>query len=71
MINIKQESFSENQWNQFIKNFENQFDTYFSGYQDIIINESLVTDTINLSVDLASHQAADIVKSKSVKFNID
>ena len=55
MANIKQESFSKDQWNQFIKNFKNQSDTYFPDYQNITINEPLVTDTINLNVDSVNH----------------
>ena len=49
MIFIKQESLSKEQWNQFIKNFENQFDAYFFDDENITFNqdESFANNTVN------------------------
>lgn len=73
MATIKQEPFSEEQWDQFIKNFENQPDAYFPGYQNTTFNqdESSVNDTTNLNLGSGSRQAASIIKSEPVDTNMD
>ncbi len=53
MTFIKQESLSDEQWDQFIKNFENELDAYFFSYENITLNqdESLANNTVNSSFD--------------------
>ena len=65
MTFIKQESLSDEQWDQFIKNFENELDAYFFSYENITLNqdESLANNTVNSSFDRVIDQATENVKS--------
>ncbi len=73
MTFIKQESLSEEQWDQFIKNFENKLDAYFFSYKNITLNQdkSFANNTANLSFDEVINQATKNVKSKSVDSNVN
>ena len=73
MASIKQEPFSEEQWDQFIKNFENQPDAYFPGSQNTTFDhdESSVDNTAKQGFGSGTDQAADIVKSEPVDLNMD
>ena len=73
MATIKQEPFSDEQWDQYIKNFETQPDLYFPGYQNTTFDqdESSVNDTTNQNPDPESRQAASIVKSEPIDTNMD
>ena len=65
MTFIKQERFSDEQWDQFIKNFENEPDAYFPSYENITLNqdESSANNTANPSFDRVIDQAAENVKN--------
>ncbi len=73
MTFIKQESLSEEQWNQFIKNFENELDAYFFSYKNITLNqdELFANNTVNSSFNKVINQATENVKSKSVDSNVN
>lgn len=73
MATIKQEPFSDEQWDQYIKNFENQPDMYFPGYQNTTFDqdESSVDDRTNPNLDPGSRQAASVVTSEPVDTNMN
>lgn len=57
MNSIKKESFSENQWNQFVKNFENQSKAYFSIYEASTFNQTDVS--LNFTIDKIYSEVSD------------
>ena len=63
MADIKQEPFSEDEWDQLIKNFENQPDAYFPEYQNASLHhEKLCAKDVNSNLD----PAANVVKSEPI-----
>ena len=73
MAFIKQEPFSEEQWNQFIANFESQPNDYLHDYETTFgLSEPSVNSTTNQSLGPATSQAAIDVKTEPVDdSNID
>ncbi len=73
MTFIKQESLSEEQWNQFIKNFENELDAYFFSYENITLDqdESFTNNKANSIFDQVISQATENVKSESVDSHVN
>ena len=72
MAFIKQEPFSEEQWNQFIANFESQPNDYLHGYETTFdLSEPSVHSTTNQGLDPATSQAAIDVKIEPVDSNVD
>ncbi len=73
MAFIKQEPLSEEQWDQFIKNFENELNAYFLSYENITLNqdESSANNTANSSFGEVIDQATENVKSGSVDSNVN
>lgn len=68
---IKQEPLSDEQWDHFIKNFENQPDAYFPDYQNTTFdqNGSSMDNTANQSLGPVTSQVA--VKSEPVDAQVD
>jgi hypothetical protein len=73
MAFIKQEPLSEEQWDQFIKNFENEPDAYFPSYENTTLDqdESSTNNRANPSFGQVTSQAAENVKSEPVDPNVD
>ena len=73
MATVKLEPFSEEQWDHFIENFENQPDAYIPGYQNTTFDqdESSVNDTINQNFGSGSREAATVIKSEPIDANMD
>jgi len=71
MAFIKQEPLSDEQWDQFIKNFENQADAYFPDYQNATFDQdgSSMDNTANQSLGPVTSQVA--VKSEPVDPQVD
>ena len=72
MASIKQEPFSDEQWDHFIKNFENQPDIYLSGYHnnDFGQDQSSGNDAIDQTFQPRSCEVTTI-KSEPVGPNMD
>lgn len=65
MAFIKQEPLSDEQWDQFIKNFENEPDAYFPSYENTSYDQDELSanNTANPSFGRVTGQAAENVKS--------
>jgi len=57
MNSIKEEPFSENQWNQFVKNFENQPEAYFPTYEASTFDQTDVS--LNFTIDKIYPEVSD------------
>ncbi len=71
MAFIKQEPLSDEQWDQFIKNLENQPDAYLSDYQNTAFDQdgSSMDSTANQSLGPVTSQVA--LKSEPVDPQVD
>ena len=68
MNSIKEEPFSENQWNQFVKNFENQPEAYFPTYEASTFDQTDVSldSTIDKVYPEVSGQPVRSIKPEQV-----